>query len=141
MSYIETRLFHYFVALAEEQHFARAAERLGITPPTLTHQIKKLESQVGAKLLDRTGNRNVLTGAGQRFLTEAREALRHAEQAAASAQQAGRGELGRLELGFVISVSSGGLLRSWIGALQQANPAIDTERWAKTVKFSGAKVD
>jgi DNA-binding transcriptional LysR family regulator len=122
---IETRLFYSFVALAEEQHFARAAARLGITPPTLTHQIQKLESHVGAKLLDRTGNRNVLTGAGKRFLTEAREALRHAEQAATVARQAGRGELGRLELGFVASLFSSGLLRSWVGAFQQAHPAID----------------
>ncbi len=125
MSYIENRLFHYFVALAEEQHFARAALRLGIAPPTLTHQIKKLESQVGARLLDRTGNRNVLTGAGQRFLAEAREALRHAEQAATVAGQAGRGELGRLQLGFMLSVLGAGLLPSWIGAFQEAHPAID----------------
>ncbi len=125
MSYIETRLFHYFVALAEEQHFARAAERLGITPPTLTHQIKKLESQVGAKLLDRTGNRNVLTGAGQRFLTEAREALRHAEQAAALVRQAGRGELGHLQLGFVISVFCADSLQCLIGAFEEAHPAIE----------------
>jgi DNA-binding transcriptional LysR family regulator len=125
MSDIETRLFRYFVALAEERHFARAAERLGITPPTLTNQIQKLESQLGAKLLDRTRNKNVLTDAGQRFLTEAREALRHAEQAATVARQAGRGELGHIELGFVASVFSAGLLEKWLDAFDQANPAIE----------------
>lgn len=126
MDDIETRLFRYFVALAEEQHFARAALRLGITPPTLTHQIKKLESELGAKLLERKGNRQVVvTEAGRRFLARAREVLRQVEYAAAIARQAGRGELGRLEIGFVISVSCAGLLRSWIGAFQQANPAID----------------
>jgi DNA-binding transcriptional LysR family regulator len=124
MGDIETRLFRAFVALAEERHFARAAERLGITPPTLTHQIQKLESQVGAKLLDRTGNKNALTDAGQRFLTEAREALRHGEQAATVARQAGRGELGHLKLGFVAPVSHAGLLRSWIDDFRRANPAI-----------------
>jgi DNA-binding transcriptional LysR family regulator len=113
------------VALAEERHFARAAERLGITPPTLTNQIQKLESQLGAKLLDRARNKNVLTDAGQRFLTEAREALRHAEQAATAARQAGRGELGRLELGFVISALCADLLENWIGAFREAHPAID----------------
>jgi DNA-binding transcriptional LysR family regulator len=126
MDDIETRLFRYFVALAEEQHFARAALRLRITPPTLTHQIKKLESQLGAKLLERKGNRAVIvTEAGRRFLARAREVLRQAEEAAAIARQAGRGELGRLQLGFMSVVSGAGLLRNWIGTFQQANPAIE----------------
>jgi DNA-binding transcriptional LysR family regulator len=126
MADIETRLFRYFVALAEEQHFARAALRLGITPPTLTHQIKKLERELGAKLLERKGNRSVVvTEAGLRFLTRAREVLRQVDEAAAIARQAGRGELGHLRLGFMMSVFGAGLLRNWIGAFQQANPAID----------------
>ncbi len=126
MSHIENRLFRYFVAVAEELHFGHAAERLGITPPTLTQQIQKLESELGVKLLRRKGNTKVVvTAAGQRFLASAREVLRQAEEAAAIARQAGRGELGSLELGFVISMSSAGLLESWIGEFQQANPAID----------------
>jgi DNA-binding transcriptional LysR family regulator len=126
MSDIETRLFRYFVALAEEQHFARAALRLGISPPTLTHQIKKLESQLGAKLLERKGNRQVVvTQAGQRFFARAREVLSQVEEAAATARQAGRGELGRLQLGFLASMSAAGLLRGWISAFQQAHPAVD----------------
>jgi DNA-binding transcriptional LysR family regulator len=108
MSHIENRLFNYFVAVAEELHFARAAERLGITPPTLTQQIQKLESQLGVKLLRRKGNTKVLiTEAGQRFLTGARETLRQAEEAAAIARQAGRGELGRVELGFLAPLYTG----------------------------------
>ncbi len=55
MADIETRLFRHFVVLAEEQHFSRAALRLKISPPTLTHQIKKLESQLGTKLVERKG--------------------------------------------------------------------------------------
>jgi DNA-binding transcriptional LysR family regulator len=126
MSDIENRLFRYFVAVAEELHFANAALRLGISPPTLTQQIQKLESQLGVKLLRRKGNTKVVvTEAGQRFLADARETLRHAEQAAANARQAGRGELGRLQLGFLPSVFGAGLLRNWIGAFQQAHPAID----------------
>ncbi len=126
MSRIETRLFHYFVAVAEERHFAQAALRLGIAPPTLTHQIKKLESQLGVRLLKRKGNtRVVVTEAGQRFLIGAREALRQFDEAAAIARQAGRGELGRLQLGFMLSVLGAGLLPSWIGAFQLAHPAID----------------
>ncbi len=126
MSDIETRLFRYFVAIAEEQNFASAALRLGITPQALTPQIKNLESQLGARLLKRKGNRKVVvTEAGQRFLAEAREVLRHVEQAAATARQAERGELGRLELGFMTWVAGAGLLRSWIGAFERAHPAID----------------
>jgi DNA-binding transcriptional LysR family regulator len=126
MGDIETRLFRYFVALAEEQHFARAASRLGITPPTLTHQIQKLERELGAKLLERKGNRQVvITDAGRRVLARAREVLRQVEETAVIARRAERGELGRLQLGFMTVVSNTGLLRSWIGAFQQANPAID----------------
>ncbi len=126
MSYVETRLFHYFVAVAEERHFTQAALRLGISPPTLTHQIKKLESQLGVRLLKRKGNTKVIvTEAGQRFLADARETLRNAEQAAVRAQQAARGELGRLQLGFLTVMSGAGLLRKWIGPFRQAHPAID----------------
>jgi DNA-binding transcriptional LysR family regulator len=126
VSYIENRLLHYFVAVAEEQHFALAAERVGITPPTLTHQIQKLESDLGAKLLQRrSGRKAVVTEAGRRLLARAREILRQVEEAAAITRQAGRGELGRLEFGFMTSVFGSGLLRNWIGAFQQAHPAID----------------
>jgi DNA-binding transcriptional LysR family regulator len=126
MSDIENRLFRYFVAVAEEQHFARAAERLGITPPTLTHQIQKLERELGARLLKRKGNTKVIvTEAGQRFLADAREALRHVEQATLRARQAGRGELGRLEIGFMASVFGEGLLPTWVNPFKQAHPAID----------------
>jgi DNA-binding transcriptional LysR family regulator len=126
MSDIETRLLRYFVAVAEALHFAHAAERLGISPPTLTHQIQKLEREVGAKLLRRKGNRKVaITAAGQRVLTLARDALQRVEEVPVVARQAERGELGRLQLGFVAGVSSAGLLDSWIGPFEQAHPAID----------------
>ena len=130
----------YFIAVAEKEHFASAAERLGITPPTLTHQIKKLERELGAKLLIRKGNTKVLiTEAGQRVLAGAREMLRQGEEIKAITRQAGRGELGRLELGFMLSVSSAGLLENWIGPFEQANPAIDiiTHRLAPMAQIIG----
>jgi len=126
MSDIETRLLRYFVAVAEEQHFARAALRLGITPQTLTPQIKKLESQLGARLLGRKGNRAVvITEAGQRVLAHAREILHQFEVTAAVARQAERGEVGRVDIGFMTGVSFAGLLQNWIAAFQRANPAIE----------------
>jgi DNA-binding transcriptional LysR family regulator len=126
MSDIETRLLRYFVAVAEEQHFANAAERLGISPPTLTQQIQKLERQLGVKLLKRKGNtKTVVTDAGRQLLADAREILGRHEQAAERAPQAGRGELGRLQLGFLTLLSGPGLLRSWVDAFEQAHPAIE----------------
>jgi DNA-binding transcriptional LysR family regulator len=126
VSDIETRLLRYFVAVAEERHFTSAAERLGISPPTLTHQIQKLESQLGTKLLRRKGNTKVvITQAGQRFLSHARDVLGRLEEGAAATRQAGRGELGRLEVGCVALVSGAGLLQSWIEPFEQAHPAID----------------
>lgn len=124
MTGIVTRLFRSFVALAEERHFAHAALRLGISPSTLTRRINQLESQIGAKLLERKGNRRVvLTAAGHRFLAGAREVLRRIDEIPAIARQAARGELGRLQLGFELSVAD--LLYSWIAPFEQAYPGID----------------
>jgi DNA-binding transcriptional LysR family regulator len=126
MADIETRLFRYFVVLAEEQHFSRAALRLRISPPTLTHQIKKLESQLGSKLVERKGNTHIkLTEAGIRFLERARDVLRQVEEAKVVAQQAARGEVGRIEIGFTASATCAGLMQKLLGEFQRANPAIE----------------
>ena len=126
MSDIETRLFRYFVALADEQHFSRAALRLKISPPTLTHQIKKLENQLCTKLVERNGNTHIaLTEAGSRFLEHARDVLRQVEEAKIVAQQAARGNLGRIEIGFIASAACAGLMQKLLGEFQRANPAIE----------------
>lgn len=126
MNEIETRLFRYFVALAEEQHFGRAAAHLEISPPTLTTQIQKLESRLGAKLVERRGNTHVeLTEAGNRFLERARNVLREAAEAEAVAQQAARGEIGRLEIGFITIAGLIGLIENCIGGFQKQNPGVE----------------
>jgi DNA-binding transcriptional LysR family regulator len=126
MSEIETRLFRYFVALAEEQHFGRAAVYLKISPPTLTNQIQKLESRLGAKLVERRGNTHVeLTESGRRFLERARNVLREAAEAETVTKQAARGEIGRLEIGFMTVVSLTGLIENLIGGFQKQNPGIE----------------
>jgi DNA-binding transcriptional LysR family regulator len=126
MGDIETRLFRYFVALAEEQHFARAAERLGISPPTLTSAIQKLERDLGAKLARRKGNTGVaLTETGRQFFTQAQRVLRQVEEATVTARQAARGEVGRIKLGYMTGVSLAGLLENWISEFRQANPTIE----------------
>jgi len=123
---IETRLFRYFVALAEEEHFSRAALRLKISPPTLTHQIKKLEGQLGAKLAERKGNRHIqLTEAGRRFLEHARGVLQQVREAEAVAQRAARGEIGHIRIGYQYVVSCAGILQAPLMEFQRANPAIE----------------
>src|ERR1700733_1711717 len=100
---MELRHLRYFVAVAEELHFSRAAERLHISAPSLTEQVRNLEQELGAPLLTRTKRNVALTDAGVRFLEEARSTLRQAEHAALVAKLAGRGELGRVEIGYASS--------------------------------------
>src|SRR5580700_321074 len=123
---IETRLFRYFAVLAEEQHFSRAAHRLNITPPTLTHQIKKLERLVGVRLVERKGNTHVaLTQAGLRFFERAQHVLRQVEEAKIVAQQAQRGEVGHIDIGFMTTAVCSGVLQRALTEFRRANPAIE----------------
>jgi DNA-binding transcriptional LysR family regulator len=98
---MELRHLRYFVAVAGELHFTRAAEGLHISPPSLTQQIQNLEQELGARLFVRTKREVKLTDAGRRFLDEARATLQQAERAELVARRAGRGEVGRVEIGFV----------------------------------------
>jgi len=84
---MELRHLRYFVAVAEELHFGRAARRLHLSQPPLSMQIKALEQELGARLLERTQRRVALTPAGEVFLKDAREILGRVEQATANAQR------------------------------------------------------
>ncbi len=101
---MELRHLKYFVAVAEEMHFGRAAKRLHIAQPPLSQQIMNLEDELGIKLFDRTRRAIQMTDAGIYFLKEAQQLLLHVEQAAETARRIYRGQAGRLIVGFVGSV-------------------------------------
>ena len=88
---MELRHLRYFVAVAEELHFSRAAQRLLVSQPPLSQQIKDLEREVGTMLLTRTRRRVELTEAGRTFLKDAKDILSRVDVAAKSAQRAGQG--------------------------------------------------
>jgi len=140
MAQTELRLFRYFVTLCEEQNFSRAAERLAITPPTLTHQIQKLENDLNVRLLNRkTKMKLQLTEAGARFLESARDVLHWAEEAENTARKAARGEIGRVEIGYMIATAYSGLVQSFIRDFQHKFPGIDiTLHQVSTVKLVNA---
>ncbi|ELY5851274.1 LysR family transcriptional regulator [Cronobacter turicensis] len=100
---IELRHLRYFVAVAEELHFGRAAARLNISQPPLSQQIQALEAQTGARLLARTNRSVSLTAAGRQFLADSRQILSEVEAAAVRAARLHNGETGELRIGFTSS--------------------------------------
>lgn len=106
---MELRHLRHFVALAEEQHFGRAAERVYVVQQALSNSIKNLEDEVGVPLVLRTTRKVQLTPAGKEFLEAARATLAEADKVIERARRAARGEVGRLTLGFVSGLAFGGL--------------------------------
>lgn len=102
---MELRHLRYFVAAAEELHFRRAAERLGIAQPALSQQIQQLEHEIDALLLHRLTRGVELTDAGRSLLDDARAILEQVERAKAKAQRVARGNQGMIRIGFTGSAS------------------------------------
>ena len=122
---IEIRQLNYFVAVAEELHFARAAGRLHIAQPALSMQIKALEQQLDVRLLERSKRSVALTAAGALFLEEARATLRQAEHAEAVGRLASRGALGRIAIGYSSSAPFSGALSTILRDFRAAHPAVE----------------
>lgn len=123
---MELRHLRYYVAVAEECHFGRAAERLHIAQPPLSQQIKALESELGVRLLNRSTRKVELTPAGERFLDRARGILASLDAAGVEAARIASGEVGRLALGFT-GTATYELLPTLARVLHEDMPGIELD--------------
>jgi DNA-binding transcriptional LysR family regulator len=121
---MEIRHFRYFVAVADELHFGRAAESLGVSVPTLSEQIRALEASLGAQLFNRKTRGVALTPVGERFLDEARLVIKQAARAEQAGRQAARGEIGTVAVGFIITAVCSGVVQDSVREFRQDWPGI-----------------
>jgi DNA-binding transcriptional LysR family regulator len=122
---VELRHVRCFLSVARHLHFARAAEELGIAPPALTRQIQEAERLLGARLFHRTKRSVALTAAGEAYLIEAVAALDHLTRGAERAALAERGELGRIEIGYVGSAVYSGVLQATVRGFRAKYPRVE----------------
>ena len=123
---VELRHLRYFVAVAQELHFSRAAEKLQIAQPPLSQQIRQLERIVGAQLFERNHHAVALTPAGQTFLPEALRILDQVEHALSHVQEVQQGLAGRLDLGYVPRAPGADtLIPDMLALYRQRFPAVE----------------
>ncbi|WP_454726893.1 MULTISPECIES: LysR family transcriptional regulator [Cupriavidus] len=122
---MELRHFRCFMAVADCLHFVRAAELLHISPPALTKQIQEAERMLGVRLFHRTTRSVSLTSAGEVFQVEARRALEQFAQAEESVRRAGRGEIGRIEVGYIASTAYSGVLQAELSIYRKHYPDLE----------------
>lgn len=115
-----------FVAVAEELHFRRAAERLHLAQPSVSQQVRQLESELGVRLFERNRRGATLTAAGEVLLVEAREVIALAERASVAARAAGTGTAGRLRLSLTRSLT-GGIAGAIVEEFRARYPAVRLE--------------
>jgi DNA-binding transcriptional LysR family regulator len=121
---MELRHLRYFVAVAEERHVTRAAERLGIQQPPLSQQIRALETELDVQLFHRKPRGVELTPAGSAFFDDAKAILARVEDAVAAAKRAARGETGRIGIGFTSSASFHPFVPRAIRAFRERHPLV-----------------
>jgi DNA-binding transcriptional LysR family regulator len=124
---MDLRQLRYFLAVADEGHFGRAANRLHIVQPALSMQIRALEESLGAQLFTRSSRRVELTWAGALFRVEAQRTIAQAEHAKRVVQQAARGELGRLRIGCSGSTTFAGIVARHIRAFHARYSKVEVE--------------
>ena len=121
---MELRHLRYFVAVAEELHFTRAALRLNIAQPPLSQQIRALEGELGVQLFVRTRRSVALTDAGQALLGQAREMLAAAQALPRQLQRVARGETGLLRIGFSSTLPLTKVLRDVVADHRRSHPDV-----------------
>ncbi|QLC26418.1 LysR family transcriptional regulator [Parasphingopyxis algicola] len=138
---MELRQLRYFVAVAEEQNFGRAARKLNISQPPITRQIKKLEDEMGVRLFKRTSKGTETTAAGQIFLEDAQAILARVNRSVERGQAAQRGELGALEIGYFGSTSYSVVPRI-LSLFKADNPGIELSlrRMSKKEQIEALKI-
>lgn len=126
-SSFELRHLRYFTALVEEKNFERAAVRLGIAQPGLSQQILNLEAIVGMPLLDRSRRSVRLTDSGQVLYEEAQKILGQADAALMALNRVGRGQTGRISIGYVASAAYAGTLTQSLSAFRARYPDVELQ--------------
>jgi DNA-binding transcriptional LysR family regulator len=121
---MELRQLRSFVAVAEELHFRRAAERLHLAQPSVSQQIRTLEAELGVELFERNRRGAALTPAGEALLIEARDLLARADRAAALTRATGTGERGRLRMSLTRSLT-GGVAGAIVDAYRERYPEVE----------------
>lgn len=125
MSSLEFRHVRAFLSVAQHLHFARAADALDMAPPALTRQIQEAERILGVRLFHRSRREVTLSAAGEAYLAEASAAFEHLRRGRELAALAERGELGRIEIGYISSAVYSGALQRTVGAFRAAHPRIE----------------
>jgi LysR family transcriptional regulator, benzoate and cis,cis-muconate-responsive activator of ben and cat genes len=125
---LDSRSLRYFLAVARELHFGRAAEHLQIAQSALSRHVQELERKLGVRLLNR-GRRSVvaLTDAGKALLAEAELAMQQLDRAEATVRRAARGEVGRIEIGYVVSAVLSGVLPHALQRFRAARPDVQVQ--------------
>jgi DNA-binding transcriptional LysR family regulator len=119
---MELRHLRYFVEVGEEEHYGRAAQRLGIAQPALTRQIQGLEDEIGFKLFDRLPRGVRISAAGKSFLEDVRRILQQVDEAQMRAGRVASGQAGTLRVGFIESASWHGIVPDYSGCFASTGP-------------------
>jgi DNA-binding transcriptional LysR family regulator len=119
---MELRHLRYFVAVGEEQHYGRGAQRLRVAQPALSRQIQDLEDELGFKLFDRLPRGVKISAAGKSFLEDARRILQQVNEATTRARRVARGQSGTLRVGFTENASWHGVVPESFRKFRQGQP-------------------